>query len=243
LTTKTDVAAQETQARVCEAAREEAESLLDAAQEAAATGELNGFAACEFSIYRALSVCPLATGSDPEMAAYVDGLLADLERLSEQAVIVAADQGEREIDGSVPPEPQPVPAERVAQEAERAREASYDLPVVVNAEVASLIDFYTGPYRERFIVALGRAGRYLPAIRDELERARMPLDLAYLPFVESAFNPKARSEPAPRGCGSLSPAPPGCTTCAAMGLWTNATTLPRHACCGRAPRRPPPDVR
>ena len=35
-----------------------------------------------------------------------------------------------------------------------AQKQHFDLPVVVNPEVTSLIGFYTGRYRERFIVAL-----------------------------------------------------------------------------------------
>ncbi|MFH1176729.1 MAG: LysM peptidoglycan-binding domain-containing protein [Acidobacteriota bacterium] len=183
----------------CEAARDEAESLLDAAQEAAAGGAIGDLAACEDSIIAALSRCFPAASADPELAAYLDGILEDLDRLGEQALAAGAGQGERDTDEGVPPEPQPVPPERVATEQERAREASFDLPVVVNAEVTSLIDFYSSRYRERFIVALGRAGRYLPAIRAELARAGLPLDLAYLPFVESAFNPRARSRARAQG--------------------------------------------
>jgi membrane-bound lytic murein transglycosylase D len=46
---------------------------------------------------------------------------------------------------------------------------------------------------------MDRAGRYLPYIREELRKAKMPLDLAYLPFVESAFNPRARSRARAQG--------------------------------------------
>jgi membrane-bound lytic murein transglycosylase D len=38
-----------------------------------------------------------------------------------------------------------------------------------------------------------RGGRYLFHIVEELERRKMPYELALLPFIESAFNPQARS--------------------------------------------------
>ncbi len=38
-----------------------------------------------------------------------------------------------------------------------------------------------------------RGGRYLFHIVEELERRRMPMELALLPFIESAFNPQAMS--------------------------------------------------
>ena len=38
-----------------------------------------------------------------------------------------------------------------------------------------------------------RGGRYLYHVVEELEKRNMPIDLALLPFVESAFNPQAMS--------------------------------------------------
>ncbi|MEN7526505.1 MULTISPECIES: transglycosylase SLT domain-containing protein [unclassified Cupriavidus] len=45
-------------------------------------------------------------------------------------------------------------------------------------------------YMERMV---GRSSRYLYHIVEELERRKMPTELALLPFVESAFNPQAES--------------------------------------------------
>ncbi len=45
-------------------------------------------------------------------------------------------------------------------------------------------------YMERMV---GRSSRYLYHIVEELERRKMPTELALLPFVESAFNPQAQS--------------------------------------------------
>ena len=45
-----------------------------------------------------------------------------------------------------------------------------------------------------FYAGLVRSGRYLPYIRKVLAAEHLPLELAYLPHVESSFNPKAGSK-------------------------------------------------
>jgi membrane-bound lytic murein transglycosylase D len=168
------------------------EDLLDAAREAASAGDSAGFDDCAAEVLRILADTPALGVGNGDRAPYRDEVLDELASL--------ADQSEGDEEGTEgPPEPQPVPQERVAELNEKARLAKYDLPVVVNSEVTSLIDFYTGRYRDRFSVALERASHYLPFIRAELKQAKMPQDLAWLPLVESAFNPRARSRAKAQG--------------------------------------------
>jgi membrane-bound lytic murein transglycosylase D len=51
-----------------------------------------------------------------------------------------------------------------------------------------------------------RGGRYLFHIVEEVERRRMPSDLALLPFIESAFNPEAMSSAKASGMWQFMPA-------------------------------------
>lgn len=51
-----------------------------------------------------------------------------------------------------------------------------------------------------------RGGRYLFHIVEEIERRRMPVDLALLPFIESAFNPQAMSSARASGMWQFMPA-------------------------------------
>jgi membrane-bound lytic murein transglycosylase D len=51
-----------------------------------------------------------------------------------------------------------------------------------------------------------RGGRYLFHIVEELERRELPLDLALLPFIESAFNPQAHSRARASGMWQFMPA-------------------------------------
>ena len=172
--------------------RAEVDALLAAAQDAVVRGEVEEFHDCEAAIFHTLLQSPEIASQSSECRSYLDDVLDELTRLAEQ--VEDGDVGEEP-----PPEPQPVPEERVAEVQEKARAAHFDLPVVVNQEVTSLIDFYTGRYRERFIAALQRGAPYLPYIREQLRQANLPEDLAYLPLVESAFNTRARSRARAQG--------------------------------------------
>ncbi len=169
------------------------DALLEAAEEAARRGGTADFSDCELLIAQALAEARISNNGSPAFLAYAEGVLDELERLRQE--LAANGSGWEDVL----PEPGPVPAERLAELAELSRQETFDLPVTMRPEVASLVDFFTGPYRERLIAALGRAGRYLPFIREELSRAGLPLDLAFLPLIESAFNPAARSRASAQG--------------------------------------------
>lgn len=171
--------------------REEIDALLLAAREAQERGDLGEAADCHLAALERLFLAQKELAGTPDLEDMLADLLEELETYW--------DTGE-EAPGEVEiPEPGPVPPEAVSAARDRAMREHFDLPVVVNPEVTSLIEYYTGPYRERFTLALERAARYLPFIREELQRAGLPLDLAYLPMVESAFNPRARSRARAQG--------------------------------------------
>ena len=48
--------------------------------------------------------------------------------------------------------------------------------------------------KDRFLVGVIRSGIYLPSIKRIFQAQGLPLELAYLPHVESSFNPKAYSK-------------------------------------------------
>jgi membrane-bound lytic murein transglycosylase D len=78
-------------------------------------------------------------------------------------------------------------------------EITYDLPMVYNDKVLAWVDFYSNRHRDRFVPGLERSGRYLPMIRRIFEEEGVPLDLAYLAHVESAFKPNALSRARAKG--------------------------------------------
>ena len=80
--------------------------------------------------------------------------------------------------------------ELVAAELKATR---FDMPMVVNKLVLQFLEYYLGPGREVMELGLKRAGRYLDYFREVFKREEVPLDLIYLPHVESLFKPTAYS--------------------------------------------------
>ena len=74
------------------------------------------------------------------------------------------------------------------------KEIQYDFPVTVNKHVEFYLDFFQNRQRETFVRWLGRSGRYLPLIQQQLKEAGLPLDLVYLPMIESGYSMTAYSK-------------------------------------------------
>jgi membrane-bound lytic murein transglycosylase D len=89
---------------------------------------------------------------------------------------------------------------------EAARSVSHDLPLTVNDEVLSFLNFFQTP-RGRAIVETGlqRAGRYRDMISRVLKEEGVPQDLIYLAQAESAFQPLALSRAGARGIWQFVP--------------------------------------
>jgi membrane-bound lytic murein transglycosylase D len=83
---------------------------------------------------------------------------------------------------------------------EAAKNISHDLPLTVNDEVLSFLNFFQTP-RGRAIVETGlrRSGRYREMISRVLKEEGVPQDLIYLAQAESAFQPLALSRAGARG--------------------------------------------
>ncbi len=62
-----------------------------------------------------------------------------------------------------------------------------------NDVVRQFIDQYSGRLRRSVAIMLGASNFYIPIFEDALEAYQLPLELKYLPIVESALNPKATS--------------------------------------------------
>ncbi len=71
------------------------------------------------------------------------------------------------------------------------------LPTIIempyNSVVREFIDRYAGRMRRSVSVMLGAENFYMPIFEEALESYGLPLELKYLPIVESALNPKAVS--------------------------------------------------
>jgi len=69
----------------------------------------------------------------------------------------------------------------------------YDVPVVWNERVRNCLFYFQTIARSNMQTYLERAGRYLPMMQAIFAQYGLPLDLCYLPLIESGFNMNAYS--------------------------------------------------
>ncbi len=119
------------------------------------------------------------------------------------------------LPGEPPPEPPPLSArgfeagsiyEIQAPMLDPERAVTMDLwPIVpdidipLNARVLRFVKLFTGGRKPFLEEGLSRGKQYLPMIRDVLRVEGLPLDLAHVPLVESAFKPRASSRATAKG--------------------------------------------
>ncbi len=69
------------------------------------------------------------------------------------------------------------------------------IPIVINKHIKAEIDrFTTGREKKFFRKAYKRSGKYRPYIVSELKKAGLPVELSWLPLIESGFNVVALSK-------------------------------------------------
>jgi membrane-bound lytic murein transglycosylase D len=103
---------------------------------------------------------------------------------------------------SLPGVPQTAPAP--------ASELIRNLANIGNPWVDRWVQQFTTTLKSDVSAALSRGDAYLPMIRTKLAERQMPQELAYLPLIESDFNPQARS------------------SASAVGLWQFMATTARQ---------------
>jgi membrane-bound lytic murein transglycosylase D len=156
----------------------------------------------------------LESGYDPNS----DPTLGELFRRVVDTVYTYELQAFRAGDGFQESPAVPAPIDEVAEMTfpvdprlkDRAEEAakniSHDLPLTVNDEVLSFLNFFQTP-RGKTIVETGlrRSGRYREMISRVLREEGVPQDLIYLAQAESAFQPLALSRAGARGIWQFVP--------------------------------------
>jgi membrane-bound lytic murein transglycosylase D len=94
------------------------------------------------------------------------------------------------------PSPAATTAETVRALLERTQPA---FPIVANERVLSFVELFQGRLFDYMTAGLERGARYLPMIRMVFAEEGLPLELAYVPLVESAFKNTALSRASARG--------------------------------------------
>lgn len=111
----------------------------------------------------------------------------------EAAVVAEADSvpgiGEADAESEAPGGIAEAPAELVLDAAAMVPE----IEPVQNSRVRKWVEFYTGRGRTTFEKWLRRSGLYMEWMKEILRSEGLPTDLVHLVFVESGFNPQARS--------------------------------------------------
>ena len=70
-----------------------------------------------------------------------------------------------------------------------------EIPVIINKQVQYEIDLFTnGKLRNHFIESYRRSGKYRQMIVDMLKEENLPVELSWLPLIESGFRVKALSK-------------------------------------------------
>jgi membrane-bound lytic murein transglycosylase D len=76
---------------------------------------------------------------------------------------------------------------------------TYDIPIPLNQRVLSFVSLFQGRLHDFLEEGMKRGSKYLPMIQGVLRAEGLPLDLAYVPLVESAFKPNALSRAKAKG--------------------------------------------
>jgi peptidoglycan lytic transglycosylase D len=75
----------------------------------------------------------------------------------------------------------------------------HDIDIPLNSKVFSYIELFQNGLHDWFDEGLRRGSRYLPMIQEVFRAQGLPMDLAYVPIIESAFNPNAQSRAKAKG--------------------------------------------
>jgi membrane-bound lytic murein transglycosylase D len=100
---------------------------------------------------------------------------------------------------STPPEPSPARPETARTVVDDLESRDFDIPIPLNDRVLSFVELFTGRLKGYLEEGLSRGGRYLPMVHAIFRAEGVPLDLAYVPLIESAFKPSALSRAKARG--------------------------------------------
>jgi membrane-bound lytic murein transglycosylase D len=96
------------------------------------------------------------------------------------------------------PRPEAAASTEEAVKADLAR-TEHDVPIPQNARVLAAVELLTGRLRDYVQESLTRGSRYLPMIQNVFRAEGLPLDLAYIPIIESGFKTNALSKASAKG--------------------------------------------
>jgi len=96
------------------------------------------------------------------------------------------------------PKPAPGAATEKTVKADLAA-TEHDVPIPQNDRVLAYVELFQGRLRDYIHESLTRGTKYLPMIQEVFRAEGLPLDLAYIPVIESGFKTNALSKASARG--------------------------------------------
>lgn len=187
----------------------EAERLFAEGERQVARGHLSE---ARVTFDKALGVllhAPAGARVEPRLRAAFDGLVDRISGLEASALAAGDGFAERSyeaasIDELLAASAFEGPAFAAPPELTQAVEADlattvHDIPIIANGRVLAYVQLFSGKLRDWMEASLERGSRYLPMIQNVFRAEGLPLDLAYVPLVESAFKPSALSRASARG--------------------------------------------
>lgn len=150
---------------------------------------------------------PYGARSEPRIREHFDRLI---ERISAYDIAALA-QGDGFVEKKYAPASiddllalstfeQPVPSADLQNAVESDLQLTrHDVDIPLNSKVLSYVELFQTRLHDWFAEGLRRGSRYLPMIQDVFKAEGVPLDLAYVPIIESAFNPNAQSRAKAKG--------------------------------------------
>jgi membrane-bound lytic murein transglycosylase D len=184
-----------------------AERQFAAGQQALQQGHLTGARAAFDEAVGVLLASPQGARGDERLQVEYDRLLDRISALEATALRQGDGFSESRSEPAAIDEllatatfPRPAPAlttnDKVAAD---LAVTPHDLPIAVNEKVLSYVELFQGTLRPFVEDGLARGARYLPMIEGVLREKGLPLDLAFVPLIESAFKPTALSRASARG--------------------------------------------
>ena len=155
-----------------------------------------------------LLVMPGGARSDPRLSAAVDALTDRISALELAALSsgdgfteTATEPASIDTLLSLPPaEADASPAPEVATAVrEDLATTAHDIPIPLNDRVLRFVEIFQGRLRPFLTDGLSRGASYLPMIHTVFREEGLPLDLAFVPLVESGFKTTALSRTNARG--------------------------------------------
>ena len=185
-----------------------AEAAFEAGRAASQQGHLKDARLAFDLALDTLLVMPGGARSDPRLSAAVDALTDRISAL-ELATLSSGDgftetaTEPASIDTllSLPPaeaDASPAPEVATAVRADLAT-TTHDIPIPLNDRVLRFVEIFQGRLRPFLTDGLTRGGPFLPMIHTVFREEGLPLDLAFVPLVESGFKTTALSRASARG--------------------------------------------